>query len=238
MNTLLVSTIRLVLIVTFLMAGSALAQVGEGNRLIDAGDFAGAIAAFDVVIDANPNDARTLALRARAQVYYADNEPSLDDAEREALYEAALADAERATDLAPINPDPWFELARALGRMAQYRGVLQSLNLASRMDDALERTLELDDAYASAWHARGLYHVEVPWIAGGRSGLVEPSFERAIAIEPDAITHRVAFAEVLIAREAYDRAAEQLEVALSLTATTFLQERDLAKARSLQASLP
>lgn len=238
MNTLMSGILRLFFVITVLAAGNAHAQVGEGNRLVDAGDFAGAVAAYDTVIEANPNDARTLALRARAQVYFADNDASLDDAAREALYEAALTDAERATELAPANPDTWFELSRALGRMAQYRGVLQSLNLASRMSDALDETLELDDAYAAAWHARGLYHDEVPWIAGGRGGLVEPSFERAIAIEPDAITHRVAFAEILIAREAYARAAEQLEVALSLTATTYLQGRDLERARSLQASLP
>jgi len=238
MNGIVAKTTRLAWIALLALTGLSFAQVSEGDRLVDAGDFAAAIAAYDTVIDANPNDARTLAQRARAQVYYADNDASLDDAAREALYEAALADAERATELAPSNPDTWFELSRALGRMAQYRGVLQSLNLASRMSDALEQTLELDDAYAAAWHARALYHDEVPWIAGGRSGQVEPSFERAIEIEPDAITHRVAFAEVLIAREAYDRAAEQLDAALALTATTYLQERDLEKARSLQASLP
>jgi hypothetical protein len=78
--------------------------------------------------------------------------------------------AARATDLAPEEPDAHFEVARALGRLAQYRGVLQSLNLAARVERALERTLELDPEHAGAWHARGLFHHDVPWIAGGRRG--------------------------------------------------------------------
>ena len=238
MNTLGLSLTRSLTVVLALLLGAAYAQVAAGDALVDEGNFEEAIAAYTTAVNANANDARALFQRSRAQVYWADNDASLDDAEREALYTAALADSERAVELAPNNTDALFELSRALGRMAQYRGVLQSLSLAGRMNDTLQRVLELDDGYAAAWHAYALWHNEVPWIAGGRTGNVEPYFERAIELEPDAITHRVGLAEILIAAEEYDRAAEQLDVALSLTATTYLQGLDLERARELQASLP
>jgi len=145
---------------------------------------------------------------------------------------------EEAVELAPDDPGTHFEVARALGRAAQYRGVLASLNLAARVADALDLVLEMDPDHAAAWHAHALYHHEVPWIAGGRAGRVVPSFERAIELEPDEISHRVGLAGVLIDREAYDEAARQLDVALSLTPRTYLDERDLAEARALVDRLP
>jgi hypothetical protein len=43
---------------------------------------------------------------------------------------------------------------------------------------------------------------------------------------------------VLIDREAYDRAADQLAAALALSPSTYLDGEDLAKAEELQARLP
>ncbi len=216
-----------------LLLASASASVPEGNRLVDEGRFAEAAEAFEAVLSRNADDARAHYLLARALVYQADGLPDDEADAKEALFDRAAEHAERATELAPENPDAHFEVARALGRLAQYRGVLQSLNLASRVAAALDRTLELDDEHAGAWHARALFHHEVPWIAGGRGGRVVPSFERAIEIEPDVLTHRVEFARVLIERDALEAAVEQLEVALTLTPRTYHDRQDLAQAEAL-----
>jgi Tfp pilus assembly protein PilF len=125
-----------------------------------------------------------------------------------------------------------------LGRLAQFRGVLQSLNLAARVATALERTLELDPNHAGAWHALGVFHHEVPWIAGGRSALVVSSFERAIAIEPHGLTHRVEFARVLLERDEPDAAREHLDVALTLPVNTYFDRQDRAAAEALLSELP
>jgi len=226
----------LVLLLALLSLGSA--QVPLGDDLVGRGDFAAAIDAYTVALDRDAENVRALYQRSRAQVYRADEDAGLTDEEREAFYEAALADAERAVELDEGEAEAHFELARALGRTAQFRGVLQSLNLAARMSDALDRAIELDPEHGGAWHARALWHDEVPWFAGGRRGEVEPSFERAIEVEPTVIGHRVAYAEVLIDREAYDRAAEQLRAALALAPSTYLDGQDLAKAEELQARLP
>ena len=219
------------------LASLAQADVGAGLRLIDQGDFQGAIGQFEAAIASDDRDARAHYLLARAAVYTAGALPSDDETGREALFERAADAAQRATRLAPDDAAAHFEVARALGRLAQYRGVLQSLNLASRVSSALDRTLELDPEHAGAWHARGLFHHDVPWIAGGRGGLVLPSFERAIAIEPGEITHRLAFARVLVDRGDEARALEQLRVAVTLRATSYLDRQDLEAARALLAEL-
>lgn len=230
----LVSALLVVLVGAF---GVAFADVGVGLRAIDQGDFDGAIAAFEAAIAGDADDARAHLLLARAAVYAAGELPPEADAEREALFARAADMADRAVRLAPEEPDAHFEVSRALGRLAQYRGVLQSLNLAARVERALERTLELDPDHAAAWHARGLFHHDVPWIAGGRRGSVAPSFERAIVLEPDEITHRLAFAQVLVDRDDFAAAIAQLEVAVGLRAATYLERKDLEAARALLAEL-
>lgn len=217
--------------------GSALASVPAGLRLVDEGRFVEAMETFETVIERSPADVRAYYLLARAAVYAADALPEGEDAAKEALFERASEYADLAVERAPDDAHAHFEVARSLGRLAQYRGVLASLNLAGRVADALDRTLALDPEHAGAWHARALFHVEVPWIAGGRSGQVVPAFERAIAIEPDVLTHRVEFARVLIERGEPETAAEHLEVALTLTPRTYFDRQDHAAAEALREGL-
>jgi tetratricopeptide (TPR) repeat protein len=223
----------LVALAAFVLTGAALATVEAGDGLVDEGRFAEAIEVYQQVLEARPDDARAHYRLARAAVYRADALPGGDDDAKEALFDLAASHATRASRLAPDDADAHFEVARALGRLAQYRGVLASLNLASRVASALDRALELDPEHAGAWHARALYHHEVPWIAGGRSGLVLPAFRRAIDIEPDVIAHRLELAKVLIARGDEAAAAEALRVAVSLTPRTYLDREDLEEARGL-----
>ena len=216
------------------LLGSALASVPAGLRLVDEGRFVEAMETFETVVERSPADVRAYYLLARAAVYAADALPEGEDAAKEALFDRAAEYAELAVERAPDDPHAHFEVARSLGRLAQYRGVLASLNLAGRVSDALDRTLALDPEHAGAWHARALFHVEVPWIAGGRSGQVVPSFERAIAIEPDVLTHRVEFARVLIDRGETEAAMEQLEVALTLTPRSYFDRQDFETAQALR----
>lgn len=227
-----------VLALALALAGVTWAQVSVGDRLVDEGRFADAVAAYEAVLASDPANPRALYRFARAAVYLAGELPADDAATRESWFARAADAAERAAELSPNDPDAHFEVARALGRLAQYRGVLQSLNLAARVSRALDRTIELAPDHAAAWHARALFHRDVPWIAGGRSGQVIPSFERAIATEPDVITHRVELARVYLDRNDPAAARAQLDVALTLTPRTFLDRRDLEEARALAARLP
>jgi tetratricopeptide (TPR) repeat protein len=125
----LARTLAASLLVALLAAfGLAFADVGVGLRAIDQGDLAGAIEAFEAAIAADSDDATAHLLLGRAAVYAAAELAEDADTEREALFARAAAIADRAAELAPEDPDAHFEVARALGRLAQYRGVLQSLN--------------------------------------------------------------------------------------------------------------
>lgn len=217
--------------------GTGVAQVAAGDALVDAGDYEGAIAAYEAVLAANGDDVGALTQLARARVYLADSLSTDARDEREALYAAALEAAERAVGIDPNEPDAHFEISRALGRTAQYRGVLNALGLAGRVKSALDTTLELDPTYAAAWHATALFHRDVPWIAGGRKAQVVPSFEEAIRLEPDVITHRVELARFLADEGDVAGAKAQLDAALGFSVTTYREELDLEEARSLRATL-
>jgi tetratricopeptide (TPR) repeat protein len=227
-----------VVLVGLLLVGTVSAQVGLGERLVDEGRFEEAVAAYDRAVTERPGDARAHLRMARAAVFFADALPAGADAEKQRLFDLAAERAERAVTLAPNDPDAHLEVARALGRLAQYRGILTSLHLAGRILAALERALELDPNHADSWHALALFHHEAPWIAGGRSGRVVPSFLRAIALEPDVLSHRVAFAGVLIDRNDLAGAAEHLDHAARLTPRTYHDRQDAQRAQELRASLP
>jgi tetratricopeptide (TPR) repeat protein len=228
------------LLALVVLTGASLgwAQLSVGDRLVDEGRFQEALDTYQAVIDREPSNARAHYQFARAAVYLADTMAEGDRATREGWFGRAATAAERAVELAPSDPNAHFEVARALGRLAQFRGVLQSLNLAGRVAKALDEALALDPNHAASWHARALFHRDVPWIAGGRSGQVIPSFLSAIAAEPDAITHRLELARVYIDRNDPAAAREQLAVALTLPANTYFARLDLAAARDLFATLP
>lgn len=216
------------------LLGLAQASVPAGDRLVDQGDFRGAMAQYQRVLDRDPDDAHALARLARAETYYA---ATLEGRAAAEIYEQAAQHARAAVAADPDNLEAHFELARSLGRLAEFKGVLQSLGLASEMQDELELVLERDPRHGGALHALALWNLNVPWIAGGRRGRVKPLFERAIEAEPDVITHRVDYGEALI--ELGDRAGAraQLEAALALPARTHLDRQHQQTARSLLAGL-
>ena len=219
---------------SILVASFAFATVADGDRAVDAGDYRTAIAEYQAAYEQRNSNVAALYKLARAKTYLAE---TLEGAEAEALYEEAAAHARAAIEAAPDDPEAHMELARSVGRLAQFKGVLQSLGLANEVKAELERALELDPEHGGAYHALALWNLEVPWVAGGRSGEVRPLFEQAIAAEPNAITHYVAYGETLIQLGDEAAARVQLEKALTLPAKNVRDEADLAKARELLAGL-
>ncbi len=162
--------------------------------------------------------------------------------ERSAWFARAEAAAKRAIQAEPKNPEAYFELARALGRLAQYRGILQSLSLAAGVRDNLKKALALKPDYASALVALAIWHLElsqkgVGWLYGADAGKVIPLFERAIELEPDRIIHRYEYARALYRLGKRREALKQLEIALSLPPRDARDEYVLAEAQELLEKL-
>jgi tetratricopeptide (TPR) repeat protein len=217
------------LLVLGLMVGTAQAVIPAGDALYDAGAYARAVNEY-----LRENTAPALARAARATSMLAATGP---EADRIRTYEQAAALAQRAIEADERYPEGHFELARAYGRLAQFKGILSSLNLAPRVRRALERTLELHPDHVGALVALGLWHLEVPGLFGGNRSRTLPMLERAVELEPDSIINRVEYAGAL---ERFNRRADaiaQLEIALRLQPNTAPQRLDFEKAQRLLEDL-
>ncbi|BDP41963.1 hypothetical protein DAETH_19320 [Deinococcus aetherius] len=166
------------------------------------------------------------------------------DNQKKALFEKAQGYARQAIALDKNNADAYFELARAEGRLAQYSGILNSLNLAGDMRKNLDQALKLKPNMAGAYVALGLWHANLvakgraaTFVTGARANQITPNFEKAIALEPGVAVHRIEYANALLLQGNKAGAAAQLQKAVSLPAETFWQKRDLEEAKARLASL-
>ncbi len=220
------------LLVLLVVSLSALAFAGAAELLAE-GEFK---AAYEAAIQEGD-----WVLAARAASFYAMYQAT-DKKERAAWFSKAEAAAKKAIKEDPENPEAYFELARALGRLAQYRGILQSLSLASAVKENLDKALKLKPDYASALVALALWHLElsqkgVGWLYGASEKKVIPLFEKAIQLEPDRIIHRLEYAKALIRLGKKKEALKQLEVALSLPPRDARDRYVLEEARALYEKL-
>lgn len=182
-----------------------------------------------------------LALAAEATTLGAALSP---DSQKKALFQKAQDYAKQAIAKDKNNATAYFEMARAEGRLAQFVGILQSLGLAGDMKKNLDKAVALDPKMAGAYVALGLWHANLDakgFVAraatGANKAQVIPNFEKALALEPDVITHRVEYANALVLMGKKADAVAQLQKAVTLNTTTFWEKRDLADAQALLAKL-
>ena len=203
-----------------------------GDRLLDEGDYAGAAAVYQGVYDAE-GDGVALYKLANAHVYAA---RTAEGDQVVALYDAAVTAAREAVELVPDDLEAHMALVRAWGRLAQYRGVLESLNLATLMKEELDLMLERDPEHDGALHALALWHLNVPWIFGGRSDQTRGLFDQAIAEQPT-VLHHLGYGEALITLGDPAAARAQFEAALELPARTAADRFEQERAQELLGTL-
>lgn len=154
------------------------------------GDVDGALVDLTLVLERDPRHADAWTWKAQMLL-------DLDETED------ALAAAEKARDLAPWSPRPWFALATALtdlGRDAEARTAQARFALLSRADQEIRRLeahLELDPGDAPSRHelARALAEV------GNRPALRE-QLGRLVAERPGDVPVRI------LALDLFDRAGD------------------------------
>jgi len=192
-----------------------------GLQQLEAGNYPGAIEAFERALDIDPqlalaHQGRLIAL-VGAQAY-AEALPELEALLRQfphqidlwgnyghALvgmdrHEEALAAYRHILAIDPTVVTAWLDSGR----------VLQVLGRWSEATAAYDRALELQPSYGPAWFARGMLQKKL-----GQRALALEAFERALAIDPyckEAWNHRGNLLEdlgrTLEAREAYQRAID------------------------------
>ncbi len=214
-------------------------RLSEAKALYTKGDFK---AAADIAKDINTAEAQSFA--AKANSIYAYTQP---ENKQEALYTQSEKYARKAISLDDSNADGYFEIARALGRLSQIRGILAALSqgLGSQIRENLETALRYDTKHTEAMVAFGLWHSEivakgVGWLYGASPEAAIGFFDRAVRLEPKTIIHKVEYAHglLLIDKNKYlQKAKDLLEEAVKLKANDAAEALDLARAKRDLAAL-
>ena len=225
-----VITLALTVATTLASFGFA-ATLTDVQALYNKGDVSGTVTAGTTL-----NTSAGYVLAAEATSLGAD---LLPQNQREAAYTKAEEYAKKAVQLDANNPDAYMEVARAVGRLAQFKGVLQSLNLAGEVKKNLDTALKLNPKLPAAYIALGLWNAEVPLVAGGSSNQVEVNILKAIELEPTVIIHRIEYANALLklSKRNKKRAVDQLEQAVKFTPKNFWDKLDLETAKKNLAAL-
>ena len=179
---------------------------------------------------------------------------TVKDPARDSLYRVAVRYAERAARVAPDRAEGHFVLGTALGRAALTKGSREKIRDAKAVRTEALRALELDSLHDGAWHLWGRWHAEIMRLSGiqrfiakrflgagifGQASWAEAvrSLERAVALRPDWIYHRLDLAEIYAERKRYADARGHLEIIGTLAPRDPMDPEYQRRARELLARI-
>jgi tetratricopeptide (TPR) repeat protein len=166
---------------------------------------------------------------------------------KRSMLEKAQGYANQAIKLDANNANAYFELSRADGRLAQFTGILQSLGLAGEVKRSLNKAIELNPKLDGAYVGLGLWNAELiskgfiaTRAAGANRDDVIPNLEKAIALAPTAIAHRIEYSNALLDLDRNGNKAAaiaQLQKAVSFAPVTYWDKVDLLTAKKKLSDL-
>ena len=150
-----------------------------------------------------------------------------DRPRRDSLLEQAQKHARRAVRLAPDSVNALFALGLVLGNTALTKGIRDKVRMSNEIRSLALRAVAADSTHDGAQHLLGRWHYEVMRLSGferfiARSILGGEEFgkaswseaqrrlERAVALAPERIYHRLVLAKILVARKDKSSAAAEL----------------------------
>lgn len=150
--------------------------------------------------------------------------------ERKELLEQAVTLARKAVTSDPGNADAHLQLARAIGRRAETVGVFEAAGEAEKIRESTENALRINPKLVAAHLSLGRWHSELVGAMGSfvartvygarkKDGIA--SFERALALAPNAKAVPLQYALGLIALDDYqyrEKARDLLMRAIGLPA--------------------
>jgi hypothetical protein len=147
----------------------------------------------------------SLALSARAECE--SGRRATDRQVRKTHFDRGQALAERAVALDDNNAEAHFALFCNLGELMRLDGEnLSQVFLLHRLMAEVDRTLELNPNHVDAMAAKGTLLVRLPRLLGGDSARGEAMLRQVIMRDPNAVTSRLALANVCEARGDRDEA--------------------------------
>ncbi len=227
--------------ITYAFAGLlALAQgpsrdslLAEGVRLAGMDPAAG-LTRFEAILS---RDSLDLAANWRAAIALNDLSLPLtrksDRPRRDSLLARGQEVARRAVRTAPSDAPALFALGLVLGNTALTRGTKEKIRMATEIHSLALRAIAADSTHDGALHLLGRWNYEVMSLSGferfiaksilgggifGQASWEEArrDLEKAVAIDPGRIYHRLEFARVLSARNEAAAARAQLRTIAGL----------------------
>ncbi len=247
---LIASTLALLILAATAHGQSAADHIALGDREHAAFNSAAALAHFEAAIALEPGNADALGKASRAAVDVGEGEQNR--ARRDSLFRVGERFARAAVAANPDDAENHFYLARALGRAALTVGVRDRVKYAKEIRAEALKSLAINPNHPGALHVMGVWNAEVMRLngverffaknvlGGGVLGTANwkdavSYMERAVAVDPDRLTHRLDLAKIYIDVKDKPKAREQLEFIVAATAQT--DANDPAYKREAQAAL-
>lgn len=148
---------------------------------------------------------------------------------RDSLYTVGRSYAERAIRTDSLGADGHYAFAMVLGRLSRTKGSKERVRYAKLIFDEASRAVALNPNHDGAHHVLGAWNAEVKRLSGIQRFFAKALFgggfmsaanwndavlhlERAVALSPEHIYHRLELAEVYADIGQYTKAREQLTI--------------------------
>ncbi len=237
-------------------APAARAATAEESLALGAREYAAARlpearTAFQAALEAAPGDYAALCRLSQVESELAELQKG---DEQRATRAAAVEHARAAVKAAPDSAGGHVWLAVALGRQALSEGPKTKLALSREIKSEVDRALQLDPDIGRAWHVVAMWNVKLSSLntlermaanavlggvpKGASFENADKAFQKAIALEPDYVNHRLEYGRFLKDRGRKDEARRELQKAVSLPPTSdALDARYQAEAKELLSKL-
>jgi tetratricopeptide (TPR) repeat protein len=173
---------------------------------------------------------------------------------RDSLYTVGRGFAERAIRADSMDAEGHYALAMVLGRLSRTKGSKERVRFAKLIYDEASRAVALNPNHDGAHHVLGAWNAEVKRLSGIQRFFAKALFgggfmsvanwddavmhlERAVALSPQHIYHRLELAEVYTDLGRYSKAREQLAIIPTLPIRDVLDAQYKEDAAALLADI-
>lgn len=227
-----------------LSAQTAAEHIVMGDRDHEAMNASGALGHYQAAIAVDPNNAEALWRASREAIDLGE----FDDARQDSLYQLGEQYARRAVQANANSSMAHFALAKAVGRRALSMGSRDRVKFAGLVRQEALEALRLDSLNAGALHIMGRWHANIMRLSGvsrfiaknllGGKVFSEASWrdaaaylERAAALEPDRVVHKLELASIYADTGNKAKARETYQAALQLQPLEYNDKRYLEQAQ-------
>ena len=222
---------RLVLVSTILLpvraGGQTVAErIALGDREQAALNPTAALAHYEAALSVDSTNSEALGKASKCAVDI--GEQLTDAAKRAESFRKGEQYARRAVAASPNDPEAHFHLARALGRTALTLGVRDRVRYAKDIRTQALEALRLDPKHPGALHVMGVWNAEVMRLSGFERFFAKnvlggqvfsqanwkdavSNMERAVAVDPERLTHRLDLGKIYLDVNEKSKAREQFE---------------------------